>query len=161
MALSPNYHWTTLNATMQILKMINRAMILAFFQGYLVPPHCKAKRRQTIAGTNRIVSIGSNCKKRRLDPIENLGARGGALKKKRLTPTTTAPTMTTRVSFKNTFPGHDLGRSSAFSKLPWFSGDVERVELYSQSRLIWKHHRQVTCGYTQLVAGGVVDYVLL
>ena len=46
-----------------------------------------------IAGTKRIVPIGSNCKKWRFKPTDGRGRRAGALKETRLTAATTTPTV--------------------------------------------------------------------
>lgn len=77
----------------QTAKITKRATTRPLPQGYFVPPHWRARRRQIMEGTNRIVPIGSNCHKRRANPIDGRGSRAGGLKKTRLTTATIAPTV--------------------------------------------------------------------
>jgi len=92
-ALSPNLHCTAVKATIETAKTTNSAMTLPLFQGYIVPPHCRAKRRQMTEGTKRTIPIGSNCKTRCRSPVGGCASQAGALKKMRLAAATTTPTV--------------------------------------------------------------------
>lgn len=48
------------NATSKTGPIVTREMIRASLHGYLMPPHCRAKRKQTIPGARTILPIGSN-----------------------------------------------------------------------------------------------------
>lgn len=68
-----------------------------------------------IAGTKRIVPIGSNRKMWRLNPADGRGSRAGALKKTRLTAATTAPTVQHECqgrNFRLQISHHDLNKTS-------------------------------------------------
>ena len=75
----------------KIPKTTKRAMILPSFQGYFEPPHCNANRRQTMAGMNSVVPIGSNCFARSQKPIEFSSFRGGEVKNSAMPKIVTAP----------------------------------------------------------------------
>lgn len=92
-ALSFNHTCTATKATMETAKTTNSVITLPLFQGYIVPPHCRAKRRQMMEGTKSRIPIGSNCKIRRRSPVDGCASRAGALKKMRLIAATTTPTM--------------------------------------------------------------------
>ena len=88
-----------------------------------------------MAGTKRIVPIGSNCKMRRLNPTDGRGSRAGALKETRLTAATTAPTVQHECqghNFRLEISHHGLRNKILESPL----GYVMERGLYSQGKLM-------------------------
>lgn len=88
-----------------------------------------------IAGTKRIVPIGSNCKMWRLNPTDGRGSRAGTLKETRLTAATTAPTVQNECqghTFRLETSHHELENKTSKSYL----GYVIKRGLHSQGRLI-------------------------
>jgi len=59
-AYSPFHTWIPIKTMMRTPNRTKRAMIRPLDQAYFVPPHWRASRRQTIAGMNTAVPIGSN-----------------------------------------------------------------------------------------------------
>lgn len=73
-------------------KRTKRAMMRPSLQGYLDPPHCKARRRQMMPGTKIAVPNGSNCcmrSDRLIDCFVRLAP--GAVKKRVMTKRVTPP----------------------------------------------------------------------
>ena len=62
-------------------KRTRRAMMRLLDQEYLVPPHWRASRRHTIAGTKAKVPRGSICANFCASPDGTLDTCGGDLKK--------------------------------------------------------------------------------
>lgn len=93
-----------------------------------------------MAGTKRMVPIGSNCKKRRLNPIDGCGSRPGGLKKTRMTTATTAPTIQT-VSESNSVP-------------KWNDGHRTRPRRVAHLRPILNVLSSMECGVEGIVITG-------
>lgn len=80
-----------MNTTIKTLKTTKSAMMRPLDHGYFEPPHWRARRRHTMAGTKTMVPKGSNCRARALNPIESSFVRVGDRKKRLMTTKVTAP----------------------------------------------------------------------
>ena len=88
-----------------------------------------------MAGTKRIVPIGSNCKMWRFNPTDGRGSRAGGLKDARLTAATTAPTVQNECqghSFRLQISHDDLTNKTSESCL----GYVIKRRLNSHGKLM-------------------------
>ena len=59
-ARSPMRNWIYMKMPMRIPPRIKRTMMRALSHEYVVPPHCRARSRQTIPGRKTIVPRGSS-----------------------------------------------------------------------------------------------------
>jgi len=52
--------WTTVKAIIRAANIANSGMMRQLLQGYVEPPHCRARRRQTTPGRKNSVPSGSS-----------------------------------------------------------------------------------------------------
>lgn len=90
-ALSCFFHWTNTKIRARTPKTTNSAMMRPLLHGYLLPPHCSARRRQTIMGRKKTVPRRSNCSRRAFQPTDKALAFFVGWKKKMMNAPVTPP----------------------------------------------------------------------
>jgi hypothetical protein len=90
-AVSCFQNWMTMKMAIRTPKKQNRRIIRQELHSYLVPPHCRASKRQITAGMKKTVPRRSNSFMRAFHPRLATAARSGALKKIRITIIAIAP----------------------------------------------------------------------
>jgi len=90
-AVSCFQNWMTMKMAIRTPKKQNRRIMRQELHSYFVPPHCKANKRQIIAGMKKRVPKRSNSFMRAFHPRLATAVRSGALKNIRITTIVIAP----------------------------------------------------------------------